>query len=104
VPLDQDDLAVGLLHDRQVKGPLGLARLPGVVAVDVLGAELLADQHGRDHEQQPAEHDGLAVAGRPPGHSFNKGCPYGLRLMHGETVLDPGPAGPWCDLPKTRWG
>ncbi len=35
-----------LLHDGRVQHPLGLARLAGVVAVDVAGAQPLADDHG----------------------------------------------------------
>jgi hypothetical protein len=81
--LDEDALAVGLLDDGQRQGPFGLARLPGVVAVDVAGAEPLADDHGHDNEQQPAEHGDLAVPDGPAGHSFHDGNPGVLRFAHG---------------------
>ena len=100
--LDEDALGVGLLDDGPGQHPLGLARLPGVVAVEVVGAEPLADHHGRDDQQQPAEDGGLAMPSGPAGHSFHDG---GVRvLVMAARLGDSAPAGPWCDLPKAGWG
>ena len=63
--LDQDGLGGGLDHAGPAQHPLGPARLAGVVAVQVLGAEHAADHHGADDQQQPAEQRGLAVPGAP---------------------------------------
>ena len=48
--LDEHALGVGLLDDGPVQHPLGLPRLPGVVAVQIVGAEPLPDHHGRDDQ------------------------------------------------------
>ena len=70
------------------------AGLPGIVAVDVAGAEPLPDHHRRDDQQQPAEHSGLLVAGGPAGHSFHDGRPCGPRRIHDtqDSATDARPA------------
>jgi hypothetical protein len=102
--LDEHALAVGLLDDGPVQHPFGLPRLPGVVAVDVGGADFLTDDYGRDDQQQPAEDSGLAMSNGPSGHSFHDGGTCGLLLIHATRLGDRYSAGPWCDLPKAGWG
>ena len=99
--LDQDVLAVGLLDDGQGQYPLGLARLPGIVAVEVGCADPLADQHGRGDQQQPADHRGLAVPDRRAATRSTMGA---WVLVITPRVHGAAPGDPWCDLPEPQWG
>ena len=65
--------AVALLVDGEAgvrDDPVGCVGLSDVRIglVDLLGANLDADSHGKQHEGQPADHGGLPVTGAPPAH------------------------------------
>ena len=61
----------GAATPEPLQGLLGLAGLAGVVGRQVLARQLLPGDEHRRHQDEPAEHGGLAVPGAPARHALD---------------------------------
>jgi hypothetical protein len=79
--LDQHALGGRAGHAQPVQHLLGLAGLAGVVRRHVLRGQQVPGHEDRGHQEQPAEHGGLAVPGTPARHPFHDGWAGRARLL-----------------------